>query len=55
MVTTKNVTVDVMDLSANSTRVAGAKGYLEEIDYSIGRRSSRTSWSLPRTHLALGR
>ncbi|MCK1348490.1 MULTISPECIES: ABC transporter substrate-binding protein [unclassified Bradyrhizobium] len=35
MVTTKNVTVDVMDLSANSTRVASGKGYLEEIDYSI--------------------
>lgn len=35
MVTTKNVTVDVMDLSANSTRVASAKGQLEQIDYSI--------------------
>lgn len=44
MVTTKNVAVDVMDLSANSTRVASGKGYLEEIDYSTTRkRNSKAS------------
>lgn len=35
MVTTKNVTLDVINLGAPSVAIAGPKGQLEEIDYSI--------------------
>lgn len=35
MVTTKNVTLDVINLGAPSVAIAGPKGHLEEIDYSI--------------------